>query len=470
MNVQSKSVQNKEPVRLPAAMIQITKEPRSITLVKGLPGTGTTSLALEIAAIVGKAIMVTRGRDFEANLKRFPWMQREALAVLDVSSWLGGDGIANTTLAERVRVLGLQISDLGASFSTSLVVFDDIGSFMAGLPRSDLQEQCNSFLDTLCAVLDNPVLLVSGDERNTGIESRVDVVLTLRDDMLDGRVMRWLEIVKLPGAPRRYKRLPFTLAGNRFTAGIELARIDIANAGMWIVAPDPGGAYSTGSEKIDAIYADCFKLASFNLLEIDPDLPLSASNFFLGPIINFLRQERAVIMAPVTGINSILLGKNDFTLFVDAELLDNNFRVLEERTGITTECRPYIVQLENRERDMLKTFLEIYDSFTSKNKYSPVLSLIEFTSLDYRNDTMLKQIFNHAKFVKNANVIEFAIVHSGINPEFKAQLASISTTHTKLQVVENGAILFTGFRPRSPHCFVELDSPVIPKIRLIPVV
>ncbi len=470
MNVISKSEQNKEPVRLPAAMIQTAKEPRSVTLVKGLPGTGKTSLALEVAAAVGKAVVVTRGWDFGAIKVRFPWAKQEVLAVLDVSSWLGGDGIANTTLAERVRVLGLQISGLGASFSTALVVFDDIGSFLAGLPRGDLQEQYPSFLDALQDVLDNPLFLVSSEERSTGLESRVDAILVLIDDVLDGRVMRWLEIAKLPGAPRRNKRIPFTLARSRFTAGIELARIDIANAGRWILAPDPVGSYSTGSEKIDAVYAECLKLASFNLMEIDPDLPLSANNFFLSSIINFLRQERAVIMAPVTGINTILLGKNDFTLFVDAELLDNNFRVLEERTGITIECRPYIVQLDNRERDMFKTFLEIYDSFTGKNKYSPVLSLIEFTSLDYRNDAMLKQILNHAKFVKNANVIEFAIVNSGIDPEFKAQLASIATSHTKLQVIEGGVTLFTGMRPRSPHFFVELDSPVIPKVRIIPVV
>jgi Holliday junction resolvasome RuvABC ATP-dependent DNA helicase subunit len=84
MNVQSKSEQYKEPMRLPIAMIQIAKESRSVTLVKGLPGTGKTSLALEIAAIVGKAIVVTRGRDFEAIRARFPWIQQEALAVLNV--------------------------------------------------------------------------------------------------------------------------------------------------------------------------------------------------------------------------------------------------------------------------------------------------------------------------------------------------------------------------------------------------
>jgi hypothetical protein len=469
MNVKSKNEQNKEPMRLPAAMIQIVKEPRSVTLVKGLPGTGKTSLALEIAATLGKAVLLTRGRNFEAIMARFPWVRRDELAVLDVSSWLGGDGIANTTLAERVRVLGIQASGLGAAFSKSLIVFDDIGAFMVGLPRDDLQRQFTSFLDAMRNAMDNPVLFISSDERDTGLESRADAFVVLHDDVLDGRVMRLLEIVKLPGAPRRYKKIPFTLVRGRFTAGIELARVDIANAGKWIVAPDPVGSYSTGSEKIDEVYPECFKLASFNLMEIDPDLSTTASNFFLSSIINFLLQDRAVIMAPVTGINTILLGKNDFTLFVEAEMLDSNFRVLEEQTGIITECRPYIVQIENRERDMFKTFLEIYDSFTSKNKYSPLLSLIEITTLDYRNDAMLKQIFNHVKFVKNANVIEFAIVNSGIDPEFKAQLASLATSHIMLQNGEGGVTLLTGMRPRSPHHFVELDSPVIPKVRLIPV-
>ncbi|MEX2681079.1 MAG: RAD55 family ATPase [Candidatus Sigynarchaeota archaeon] len=467
--MKGKIEQNKEPNRLPSAIIKLAKEPRTIILVKGSPGTGKTSLAMEIARIVGKAILVTFGRDSEAIKKRFPWVKQEALAVLDVSLQLKQNGTARATLAERVRELSIQISGLDASFSNALVILDDVGSFLSGLPPGDAEGQHVSFLEALRDTIDAPLLLVSDGERCTGIESRADAILALHDDLLDGRVMRFLEFVKFPSAPRRYKKIPFSLFNGRFTAGIALARVDIENSGKWIVAADPPGAYSTGSEKIDAIYNECFKLSSFNLMEIDPDLPLSACNFFLSAIINFLWQDRAVILAPVTGINTILLGKNDFPLFVEAEMMANNLRVLEERTGVITECRPYIVQLDNREKDLFKIFMEIYDSFTCQKIFSPLFSIIEFTSLDYRSDGMLKQILNHAKFVKNANVIEFAVVHSGIDSEFKAQLASIATTHTKLQAVEGDVILFTSMRPRSSHFFVELDTPIMPKIRLIPV-
>ncbi|MBN2150186.1 MAG: hypothetical protein JW839_01945 [Candidatus Lokiarchaeota archaeon] len=464
------SEQKEKTARLPSAIIRIAKEPGARILVKGSPGTGKTSLALEIASTVSKAILVTRGWDASGIKARFPWLPMDDMAVLDVASWLGGDGLDNTTLPERVRVLGLQVSGLGTNFSEALVVIDDVCAFLSGLPRGDLHELHSSFLDVLSGTLRNPVLLISPEESSPVLESRADAVMALHDDLLDGRVMRLLDIVKLRGAARRSKRVPFTLASGRFVAGMLLGRVDIANAGRWIVSPDPPGNYSTGSEKVDLVYQECFKLASFNLMEIDPDLPFSASNFFLSPIINFLWQNRAVVLAPMTGINTILLGKNDFTLYVDAEMLASNFRVLEERTGTITECRPYLIQIENRERDLFKTFLEVYDSFMSKNKYSPLFSIIELTSLDYRNDVMLKQILNHAKFVKNANIIEFAIVNSGVDPEFKAQLASIATSHTKLHNGESGVTLFTGMQPRSPHFFVELDVPTIPKIRIIPVV
>ena len=468
--MKDKAEQTKNPGRLPSAIIKVAKEPGAMILVKGSSGTGKTSLALEIAMTAGKAVLVTLGRDAGAIKKRFPWVQQEALSVLDISSWPGGDGIVNMTPVERVRALGIHVSGLGASFANALVVFDDVGSFLSGLPRDGSEGQHASFLKALRDAIDAPVLLVSDDGRCTVLESRVDAILALHDDLLDGRVMRFLEFVKFSCAPRRYKKIPFSLVNGRFTAGIALARVDIEKASKWIVAPDPPGAYSTGSEKIDAVYKECFKLASFNLLEMDPDLALSASNFFLSSIINFLWQDRAVILAPVTGINTILLGKNDFTLFVGAEMMANNLRVLEERTGVITECRPYIVQIENRDKDLFKTFMEIYDSFTNKHNFSPIFSIIEITSLDYRNDEILRQILNHAKFVKNANVIEFAIVNSGIDPEFKAQLASIATTHTRLQTIEGDVTIFTGMRPRSPHFFVELDSPTIPKIRIIPVV
>lgn len=451
-------------------MIHVAKEPRSITLVKGLPGTGKTAFALEIATIIGKAVLVTRGCDVAGIKARFPWLDVDCLAVLDVSTWLGGDGIANTTLSERVRVLGIQLSSQDAGAAKPLVIFDEIGSFLAGLPRNAINELYPAFAEALHVTLQNPLLLITSEMRATGIEPLANMFVILHDELLEDRPMRIMEIVKIPGGKRFFKRIPFTLLGNRFTIPLEMARIDIEHAEKWIVAPDPFGSYSTGSEKFDTFYPDCFKLSSFNLLEIDPDLPLNASNFFLSAIINFLAQQRAVIMAPVTGINTILLGKNDFTLYVDAELLDNNFRVLEERTGIITECRPYIVQIESRERELFKTYMELYDTFTSKNKYSPLLAIMEYTSLDYRNDAMLRQIINHAKFVKNANVIEFAVVHSGINPEFKLQLASIATTHIRLHTIENGITLLTSYRPRSMHLFLELDSPVMPKMRILPVV
>jgi len=453
---------NDAPV-IPGEILAICKRKSASILIKGTPGSGKSSLALEIASSFEKTIIVTSGRSANDMKHPLSWLKSQ-VSWMDVATWFGGDGIANTTLAERVRVLGIS-----EKFPVPLLVFDDLESFMLGLPRADILIQNRLFFEMISAKFAGVKIIISESCDDTGIEACVDCILALHDELLDGRPIRWLEILKIAGARRGRKMYPFTLTGGRFSMGNPIARLDITNAVKWIVSPDPPGSYSTGSEQLDALYKDCLKMGTFNVFEIDPDLPSAMSSFFLSAIINFLHQKRGVIVSVVEGINTILINKREFMLYIDAESLNDYYRLIEEKTGTAGECRPYVIQVAKREKEIFKTFPEVYDALAVKTNFAPILAIMEYTAIDFRNDDFLRDLSTHIKLVKNANIIEVALINAGVDAEIRSLLVGLGDTHVKFKVLDTGVTLFTGQKPWSNHFIIELASKTMPKIKLVEV-
>jgi len=461
-----------EPIehpRVPVDMIEYVKMMNASILIKGQPGTGKTSLAIELASAINNIVIVAKNISSEMMQARYSCLQDRSVKVINVATWFDGDDIANTTLDERVRVLGIQLAALGAQQADTILVFDDLALFMFGLLSTDTKVQHKIFLNLVRSLFAGPCIIINDSADNTGIESSVDCILFLHNDVLDGAILRKLEIQKIRARCRTPKFIPFTLRGGKFACGVPMERLDISHVEPWIISPNPPGSQSTGSEQVDALYKDCLKMASFNLYELDPDMPTANSSFFLSAIINFLQQGHGVIVSAIEGDNTVLLSKRDFMLYVNAEVLDNYYRVLEEKSK-PAESRQYIIQYTKRETDMFKSFIDVYDDLAARTDYDPILSFVEYTSYDYRNNAMLKEILNHIKFIKHTNVIEVAIVNSGADPEFIAMLSSLADTHMKMQAIDGGVAILTGRKPTTNHFFIELASTTMPKIQLIEVV
>lgn len=287
----------------PVEILDLALMRNASILIKGKAGTGKTSFAIEIASFFNNIIFVTGNNFPETMQERYPWLQSRSFNVINVAKWFEGDGIVNTMLAERVRELGAQISNMEIQQSDSILIFDDLESFMLGLPSADVRVQNKQFLDFVKSVFAGTWIIISDSAGDTGIEAKVDCVLVLHDDILDKAPIRKLEIEKI-GQKRRYRRyIPFTLKDGRFACGSPLGQLAITNAESWVVSSDPIGSQSTGSEQIDALYKDVLKMASFNLFELDPNMPASISSFFLSAVINFLQQGHGVIVSTIESID-----------------------------------------------------------------------------------------------------------------------------------------------------------------------
>ena len=117
---------------------------------------------------------------------------------------------------------------------------------------------------------------------------------------------------------------------------------------MWKVTSDKGELFSTGNESLDLLYNGGLRQGTFNLLEVESSVPISAySSIMIGILCNFIQQNRGAIVHTMDGINSDLIDKKRLFLYLRTDLISKNVRILMEKLTDRNEIRPYILQVDS---------------------------------------------------------------------------------------------------------------------------
>jgi KaiC/GvpD/RAD55 family RecA-like ATPase len=432
---------------------QFISAPIGTLLIKGLAGTGKTTVALEIlkAAGEGKGAYLSSRVPKELLETHIPAMKKTIeqqdfldIRLEDMSSVL--DLVMQLTKAQKVKT----------------IVFDSWDGLAKELdPKERLRAE-----KTLMAVANNSgaqFIFVSEEPGATTIDYLVDgIVEVVRAEEHD-RALREFIIHKLRGTKIPQHKYIFTLLEGKFTFFGPYAIPDYSKLNRFVQRPDIGESYSFGSGALDRLFGGIIP-GSTMAIEYDEHVPYPALRAIeLPPIINFLSMGRSAILLPLPGANDertrSILAKSSGETAVNKRLrILNVLRTSDIKTAdLPKNATPKeiheIVTNETarlREESANKSVLLVKSISALENLFASDLdSLLEVTSQEI---ITLQQ--SH-----DADIL-FLPKDSPI----RSRILSMSSSYATL-FVKDGTVLIYGVKPHTGiYALQHLEDPTSPSL------
>ncbi|HWY28130.1 MAG TPA: gas vesicle protein GvpD P-loop domain-containing protein [Candidatus Sulfotelmatobacter sp.] len=432
---------------------QFISAPIGTLLIKGLAGTGKTTVALEIlkAAGEGKGAYLSSRVPKELLETHIPAMKKtiEQQDFLDIR------------LEDMTSVLDL-VMQLTKDKKVKTIVFDSWDGLAKELdPKERLRAE-----KTLMAVANNSgaqFIFVSEEPGATTIDYLVDgIVEVVRAEEHD-RALREFIIHKLRGTKIPQHKYIFTLLEGKFTFFGPYAIPDYSKLNRFVQRPDIGESYSFGSGALDRLFGGIIP-GSTMAIEYDEHVPYPALRAIeLPPIINFLSMGRSAILLPLPGANDertrSILAKSSGETAVNKRLrILNVLRTSDIKTAdLPKNATPKeiheIVTNETarlREESANKSVLLVKSISALENLFASDLdSLLEVTSQEI---ITLQQ--SH-----DADIL-FLPKDSPI----RSRILSMSSSYATL-FVKDGTVLIYGVKPHTGiYALQHLEDPTSPSL------
>ena len=473
---------------LPEEIIQIFSDPLGYSvLIRGSAGAGKTTLALTLVEYFEddyEPIFISTRLSPESLKKQFPKTKTiiKPENIFDASQTFIPPFthqdlnalIENTLEFKSKKAFIKTVYEHIEKYDNPLIIIDSWEPLGDGInPNSHDRTHFETTLIELSRKLDIKIIFISDDLKATYLQNIVDCVLHLEDKTLERRILRTLTIEKIRNKARYHKCYPYSLLHREFQAFFPLSPYSRAEPQEFLLQEDKTPYYSTGIEDLDKILHGGWPIHSFNLLEVDSEVPLEAfSPFVFATLCNFVKKERGSILYTLDGINSPLINKESLMMQISAKGFQKNIRVLMD-TLQRTEIRPYIVPLEKNQFEDI--FLKVYEDLSERTNHQPVFSAILYDSLEFLVDfpRAIEKLASHIKIIRNCNIVELAIMSSSITQEnnnlFK-EFSQLANTHFKLTAWQ-GRILFYGIKPWTNIYSLHVDYNLgYPQVQLIPII
>jgi KaiC/GvpD/RAD55 family RecA-like ATPase len=422
-------------------------------LIKGLAGTGKTTVALEIlkAAGAGKGAYISSRVPKDLLETHIPAMKE----TIDNQEFL------DIRLEDATSVLDF-VMRLTQSKTVRTIVFDS----WDGLAKELDQKERLRAEKTLMALANNSgaqFVFVSEEPGATTIDYLVDGILEVVRVEVEDRVVREFILDKLRGTKIPQHKYIFTLLDGKFTFFEPYTIPDYTKMSMFVQRPDIGECYSFGSGALDRLFGGMTPGSTLTI-EYDETVPYPALRAIeLPPIINFLTMKRSAILLPLPGANdeltsSILAKAVNAHAMKDRLSILNVLRTSDIKTAslpknATPEEIHEVVTTETirlREKSIDKTVLLVKSVSALENLFASDLdSLLEVTSQEII--TLQQSHDAHILFLAKDSPI-------------RSRILSMSSSYAKL-FVKDGTVLIFGVKPHTGiYALQHLEDPTIPSL------
>ncbi|MEM0442383.1 MAG: ATPase domain-containing protein [Candidatus Nitrosocaldus sp.] len=446
-------------------------------LIKGLPGTGKTTLALSLLSSMGvKGLYISTRVSYTDLISQFPWA-KDVLAEESVVSINPSDVSSKVSIVSDLRLASAltlleKVMNASIHLKDGLIILD---SFDA-LTKEISSEERSKMLKSIIAIADaNNNIIVFISERPDDLELGYicDGIISLSYTIKNGFKLRKMSIEKLRGVRIDCPVLPFSLDCSFFHVINPLQnRCVLPTDDSRLFEPHKSmeGYISTGNKQLDAILGNGVKQGSVILLEVG-DVNRQVLAYFLACIVlNTLRSKRPAITISSSErpYKSIL---RYLQAFCTREEINDYYTlfIFEKRDG---KDEPYLAnELTDDIVENERIFMNKYEEVMSRYGKSPLITYDlrwrEMSASD-RLGELISKLISGIRMIRSNGCVEIIINAAHMKSyEFSKQAADI---HIKL-VEEDGIPLLVIKRPyKGIYMFLFDNSKGYPYYRLIQMV
>jgi gas vesicle operon resressor len=440
--------------------------PGQVLLIEGAPGTGKTSLALEILYSMENSHKVyASSRVSPTRLRHhFPWMDEVIDSMTGRTAraeWLDELHDIRTTEPDSVlnRVLRLKHSRRKA-----VLVLDS----WEGAVKNTKEEGRNMLESALLSDLEDSrvsIVIVTETEKHDHLDYLVDGILKLEQSEVEGRRVRSLELKKLRGFKMSALRGLFTLDKGRFTL-LPLGPSNHNETSAHLVPIAHQEAYSTGISDIDQILGGGVERGSLLLIDIERNVPTPWMRELLNIIrANFVNQGGACFIVPTGGYSSDNV-EEALRPLVGEAAMDERVRIAAYSRNASPKA--WKVQLSGRLLDDVKTFTNAWAPMTKYSAGNVVSISLDRVVAVYGDDLALPAFTELAEQLRDSQA--FQVCTSTLHAKMREDALRNADYHLKIQN-EGGSMLIYGVKPFTQAYVIESNyRKGFPSMTLTPVV
>lgn len=433
-------------------------------LVKGLPGAGKTTLALELLHMHGKGLYVSTRVSEEKLEQQYPHVKGliEKGKLIEVAPEKGAK-FEDLRFGRAVDIVESVLQAI-TKLKEPLIILDSWDAFAKEL---DLKERLRveKSLVGMAEANKTKLVFISEEPHLTTTDYLADAIVTLKDEELEGRRIRRIEWNKLRGLPIPQKSYLFTLHEGRFRMFPTVLAIRPAEIKPKKFKPirHTKTHYSLGSPDLNALLG-LVERGTVALLEVGKGVsrklyyPLSDSI-----VLNFLSQGGCALVIP-SGTTSPYLVKDHVSEYLPKKRVEDGLRV-GTYEGYEDPCFFRLGQSTDKNLEIVHKVVK------SMKKGNPCVYFIGADTLEFVHGTedMVKFALNLTRRVRyDKDLLIMMVKHSvkGID-----RLSDLSDLHCKLDLVD-GALISYIIKPAWQTIYnLDYDfSKGHPQVRLTPIV
>lgn len=273
-------------------------------LIRGLPGTGKTTLALELMNLVKdtyRCIYLSTRVSFNKLKQHIPWVEDmlnestvlQLRARNDSNSNGKGDSI-DLRLGTADSLLNLVIDKL-VNNKRAFIVLDSWDALAKEIPleeRMKIEKTMLSIADANNGML---VFISEEPEKNT-LAYLVDCVVTLTLEESNGAWLRKMQIDKMRGVAIKRNKMIYTLHNGHFTIAGSQASSACTNE-LFNPIPSKQGYISTGNRYLDDALEHGIRDGSIVMLEVANNVSMNYARLIsTNMVLNNIRSNRPAIV------------------------------------------------------------------------------------------------------------------------------------------------------------------------------
>jgi KaiC/GvpD/RAD55 family RecA-like ATPase len=440
----------------------LSTKPTSL-LIRGLPGTGKTTLALELLAASRRPGYYISTRVSLKKIKEyFPWVAdllKDEYVVK--SSYNSNDVPVTDARLGTSKAVVEKVMDFILAHKDAVIILD---SWDAIAKETNMDERLKTEKSMVyMADANNSMLIfISEEPEHNTLAYLVDSIITLEMYYKDSFRIRHMKVDKMRGMQIDYSIIPFTLKGSRFIPLLSKDYSYSIKPIQFNAIKNSNGFISTGSKDMDTVLGGGIRKGSVVLIEREHDVGKSyIANILASLTLNALKNRLPVLTtpAPYVPLKSVLKYVKPFCSREELSLY-TVFTKDDSSDDAANVCK-----LTDDASFNVNQTCSIY--MKNVNEYKSTILTCDTSLANVNYD--LNEVINGIRKVKSSDGVLF-MVGSRDSPLFNA-LQNIADIHLRL-FEEHGVTLCQFMRPyKGVHAIIlESEHKGYPYYRLVEVV